>query len=69
MQTPAAGIYNASIGWTSPNEQWKASLEGRNLADKHYVLMGLQSAHPTQPAVTGYPNPPRQLMMRVNYSF
>jgi iron complex outermembrane receptor protein len=69
VQTPAAGIYNASIGWTSPNEQWKASLEGRNLADKHYVLMGLQSAHPTQPAVTGYPNPPRQLMMRLNYSF
>jgi iron complex outermembrane receptor protein len=69
VQTPAAGIYNASIGWTDPSEHWKVALEGRNLADKHYVLMALQSAHATQPAVTAYPNAPRQIMMRASYSF
>jgi len=45
------------------------ALEGRNLAEKHYVLAGLQLASPVQPAVTGYINEPRQIVLRAGVSF
>lgn len=69
VQTQAVDLYNASIGWISPDTRWNVSLEGRNLADKHYVLAGLQLSHPTTPAVTGYVNEPRQVVLRVGVNF
>lgn len=69
VQTQAVDLYNASISWASDKGRWNVLLDGRNLADKHYVLAGLQLAHPTQPAVTGYINEPRQVTLRVGVTF
>jgi iron complex outermembrane recepter protein len=69
VQTQAVDIYNASIGWYSDDNRWNVLLDGRNLADKHYVLAGLQLAHPTQPSVTGYINEPRQVVLRLGVNF
>jgi iron complex outermembrane recepter protein len=69
VQTEAIDIYNASIGWYSDDNRWNVLLDGRNLADTHYVLAGLQLAHPTQPSVTGYINEPRQVVLRLGVNF
>lgn len=69
VQTPAAGIYNAGITWTSPAEVFDVILDVRNVANKHYALAGLQQSNPTRPAVSTYPNSPRELMLRVGARF
>lgn len=69
VRTVAADIYNAGIGWSSPEERWNVTLDVRNLADKHYSLAGLQRSNPIRPAVNAYPNPPRQVYLRVGVSF
>lgn len=67
--TIAATVYNASVRWTSASERWNVSLDVRNLTDKVYSLAGIQLSHPTQPSVTGYPNAPREVMLRVGTTF
>ncbi len=69
VYTVAAGIFNTSIAWTSPDETWNAALEVRNVADKHYSLAGLQQSHPVQPAVSAFPNAPREVMFRFGVNF
>ncbi|MBX3564182.1 MAG: TonB-dependent receptor [Sphingomonas sp.] len=69
VQTAPLDLFNGSIGWRSEDRVWSVSLEGRNLADKRYVLAGLLSANATRPAVTGYVGEPRQVMLRVGVSF
>jgi iron complex outermembrane receptor protein len=69
VYTVAAGIFNTSIAWTSPSETWNAALEVRNVADKHYSLAGLQQSHPVQPAVSAFPNAPREIVFRVGVNF
>lgn len=69
VQTQAVDLYNGSISWTDAEGRWNVSLEGRNLSDKHYVLAGLQLASPVRPAVTGYINEPRQVVLRVGANF
>ena len=69
VQTQAVDIYNASIGWTSEDDRWNVLFDCRNVADKHYVLAGLQLANATQPAVTGYPNEPRAYILRFGVTF
>ena len=63
-------IYNASsrLGQHSTGE-WKASLDMRNLADLHYVVHAIQQASPTAPSITGYPNPPRTIVLRVGVRY
>lgn len=67
--TVAASIYNARIGWTSPLLRWTVDLEGRNLANKHYSLAGIQLSNPVSPAVSSYPNPPREVMLKVGMNW
>ncbi|WP_338425929.1 TonB-dependent receptor [Sphingopyxis kveilinensis] len=69
VQTAPLDLFNASVGWRSDDDHWSLSVEGRNLANKRYLVAGLLSANPVQPAVTGYPGEPRQVMFRVGYSF
>ncbi|MEP7311564.1 MAG: TonB-dependent receptor [Pseudomonadota bacterium] len=67
--TPAAGIYNTGLSWTSTNEQLGITLDVRNLTDKRYSRAGLQLSNATTPAVSAYPNDPRNYMLRLQYSF
>jgi iron complex outermembrane receptor protein len=69
VQAHEADLYNASVAWTGNDGRWTAALEGRNLADKHYVLNAIQQASPTAPSVTGYPNPPRTYSLRIGVRF
>jgi iron complex outermembrane recepter protein len=69
VQTEAVDIYDGSIAWTDDANRWRVSLEGKNLANKHYVLAGLQLASPVQPAVTGYINDPRVVLLRIGVNF
>jgi len=69
VKTVAASIYNAGLGWTSPNDTYNVNLDVRNVFDKHYSLAGLQQTNPTRPAVSAFPNPPREIMLRVGMGF
>jgi iron complex outermembrane receptor protein len=69
VQTDAVDLYNGAISWSDENDHWRVSLDGRNLTDKHYVLAGLQLASPVRPAVTGYINDPRVILLRVGVTF
>lgn len=69
VYTVEATTYNASIGWLSPSEAWDVALDVRNVGDKHYSLAGLQQSHPVRPAVSAFPNAPREIMLRVGVSF
>lgn len=69
VQTPVLNLFNASIAWRSEDGKWDVSLEGRNITNKSYVHAGLLRSHPVQPAVTGYIGDPRQLMLRIGYSY
>ncbi len=69
VQTPPLDLFNASIAWRSPDNRWSASLEGRNLSNKHYVQAGLLRSDPIKPAVVGYIGEPRQFMLRLGYEY
>lgn len=69
VQSQEASIYNATLGWASDSGKWKASIEARNLANKHYVVHAIQTASPTAPIVNGYPNPPRIVTLRLSARF
>ncbi len=68
-QTPVIQLVNASVDWTTPDGHWTIALEGKNLANNHYVLDGLQLSSPTVPTVTGYPGDPRMIDVRVAARF
>lgn len=69
VQTEPLDLFNGSIAWRSDDRRWSASLEGRNLTNKHYVHAGLLSANAVRPSVTGYIGEPRQIMFRIGYAF
>jgi iron complex outermembrane receptor protein len=69
VYTVDASTYNASVSWLSPDEKWNMALDVRNLTDKHYSLAGLQQSHPVQPAVSAFPNSPREIVFRVGVNF
>jgi iron complex outermembrane receptor protein len=69
VRTVAASIYNLSLGWRSDSSMWDVNLDVRNLFDKHYSLAGLQLSNPVQPAVSAYPNAPREIILRVGVNF
>jgi iron complex outermembrane receptor protein len=69
VQTPKLDLFNGSIAWRSEDSRWSASVEGRNLTNKHYVLAGLLRSDPRNPTVVGYVAEPRQILARVGYEF
>lgn len=68
-RTQAVDLYNASLGWAADDGRWNVTLDGRNLANKHYVLSSVQLSNATQPAVTGFINEPRRVMLRLGVNF
>jgi iron complex outermembrane recepter protein len=69
VQTQAVTLYDASIAYNDPTGHYRVSLDGKNLADKHYVTAGLQLASAATPSVTGYVNDPRTIMVRLQADF
>lgn len=69
VATPAAGLFNAGVSWTSEDENLGVTLDVRNLADKLYSRAGLQQSNATSPAVSAFPNAPRTYTLRLQYSF
>jgi iron complex outermembrane receptor protein len=69
FQPQQADLFNASLGWVSPNGMYKAVLEGRNLTNAHLIMNGVQLASPTAPQITGYPNNPRTVLFRLGVQF
>jgi len=69
FQPEQADIFNASISWISPSGMYRAAIEGRNITDEHYIMNGVQLASPTAPQITGYPNEPRVVLLRLGVSF
>ncbi len=69
VQTAPLDLFNGSVAWRSPDSRWSASLEGRNLTNKHYVQAGLLRSNPIKPAVVGYIGEPRQVLLRLGYEF
>ena len=68
-QTQAVDLYNASLSWVDDEGRWNVTLDGRNLANKRYVLSSVQLSNAIQPAVTGYINEPRRVVFRVGVNF
>jgi iron complex outermembrane recepter protein len=69
VQTQAVTLYDASIAYNDPTGHYRVSVDGKNLANKHYVTAGLQLASPAIPSVTGYVNDPRTIMVRLQADF
>jgi len=69
FQPQQASLFNASLAWIDPSGMYKAALEVRNLGNAHYIMNGVQLASPTAPQVTGYPNDPRTIMLRLGVNF
>lgn len=67
--TPELDLFNASLRWTDPSSQWHASLEVRNLTDKRYVLAGVWASNAVHPGLNGYLGRPREVWVRLGYSF
>lgn len=68
-QSEARDLYNASIMWVSDDDRVNVSLDGRNLANKHYVLSSVYTRHATQPATSVFVGAPREVMLRVGLNF
>lgn len=69
FQPQQADLFNASIAWLSPDGRYKAALEGRNIANTHLIMNGVQLAGAAGPQITGYPNEPRTIMFRLGATF
>ncbi len=59
------GIVNARIGWTSPDDVWKAQLIATNLFDRDYIV---GTANYTA-AIAARQGRPREILGQLSYSF
>ncbi|MFT7220640.1 MAG: iron complex outermembrane receptor protein [Candidatus Azotimanducaceae bacterium] len=41
LKTDAIDLFDASVRWTNPDEDWVVSLSGRNLGDEEYLITGV----------------------------
>ena len=60
------GLVSAGLIW-KPNDTWTVSLQGSNLADKHYLTTGY--VIPALGVRTGFYGAPRQYSLSVRYNF
>ena len=61
-------MYNASLAWVSPEEDWQVTLAGRNLSDERAGLQGYDLANLCGCNEVSYRNP-RLYSVGVRYSF
>ena len=76
LDQDAFGLFNASVVWTSGNEQWLVGLHGKNLADEEYRtagycfgLQGCPSALGLENNTTVFFGPPRTAFVTAEYRF
>jgi len=60
-------IWNASVGWTSPNEKWDLRLGVNNLTDERRLISGFNAG--TLNFVVGSFNRPRECYFSVGYNY
>ena len=58
-------VWNASVAWNSPKENWRVALEGRNLDDERV----LTNTYKVGPFVTGAYSMPRTWALSVGYVY
>lgn len=66
IATGGTTLVNASLGWTSEDQRWSATLAGKNLTDKAYLGAGLFIGGLTTAL---YPAEPRTWTASVRYNF
>lgn len=62
-------LVNASLNWVDGQGHWNASLEARNLTNRHYWSAGYASSNPVSVGWVGYMAAPRTLWFRLGYGF
>lgn len=63
-------LVDLSITWTSPNEQWRFGLHGRNLLDERYRTGGYNfPLNQYAQSVIGFYGAPRTVRASVEYRF
>ncbi len=64
---PSFSLWDASIGWLSPNAKWRFGINGKNLADKGYVTNGYNI--PALGILVGSYGAPRTVLATIDYKF
>ncbi|WP_116368792.1 TonB-dependent receptor [Parahaliea mediterranea] len=62
-------LWNASLLWYSPSEQWSLGLHGRNLGDTEYRVAGYNFPTTGEGEVIGYYGAPRTVSVALDYRF
>ncbi|HEV7667396.1 MAG TPA: TonB-dependent receptor [Thermoanaerobaculia bacterium] len=62
---PSFSLWDASIGWLSPNAKWRFGINGKNLADKGYVTNGYNI--PALGILVGSYGQPRTVLATIDY--
>ena len=63
----AFSLWDASIGWLSPDAKWRFGINGKNLADKGYVTNGYNI--PALGILVGSYGAPRTVLATIDYKF
>ncbi|MEP7012415.1 MAG: TonB-dependent receptor [Acidobacteriota bacterium] len=64
---PSFSLWDASIGWLSPNAKWRFGINGKNLADTGYVTNGYNI--PALGILVGSYGAPRTVLATIDYKF
>jgi iron complex outermembrane receptor protein len=59
------GLWNARVGWDSPEKQWGFAVIGRNLADKGYVTGTVNYT----PNIAGHVGAPRTVIAQLSFKY
>lgn len=64
----AYGLLNGQLSWTSPDENWRVTLEGKNLTNKYYYywMSNFETVHGV---TNGSIGEPREFLLSVRRSF
>lgn len=62
-------LWNTSLTWRSPREQWQVALMGQNLTNREYLTTGFSSQADGIGFLTGFYGPPRTVSLSVTYLF
>lgn len=68
-QAQPLDLLNGFIKWTSPDERWNVTVDGRNLLNEKYYANALILSNATSPSTTVYPGDPRILKVRLGFNF
>ncbi len=69
VATRDLNLVNLSVAYTTSDNHWTFSAEGKNVTDQRYYGTALQLGNAVSPSVTIYPNDPATWAFRVKYQF